>query len=46
MSQEKVKVKNGMGGTGKGRRCYRSVAKKASNVKRRQADKKSIKGVF
>lgn len=45
MSQEKVKVKNGMVGTGKGRWCKRDIAKKASRVKRRQQDKKTIQGV-
>jgi hypothetical protein len=44
MAQEKVSLKQGMGGTGKGRWCKRDIAKKASRVKRRQQDKKAIQG--
>jgi hypothetical protein len=43
MAQEKVKVKDGMGGTGNGRWCKRDIAKKASKIKRRRQDKEAIK---
>jgi hypothetical protein len=38
-----MKVKSGMGGTGKGRWCRRAVAKQVCRKQRRQEDKKATK---
>jgi len=46
MAKEKMKVKSGMNGTGKGRWCKRHVAKQTCKTLRRQQDKQAIKEVY